>query len=86
MKIDNLEKCFFEASIKCAKYVGVKIKIEGFPKAEIIINENKNFDKKFEYYTRSYNEDLILKTFSGIRIVGFTYGNSFEEIEHDLIG
>lgn len=86
MNINNLEKCFEEASVKGAKYVGVKIKMEGFPKSEIIINDNENFDKKLSYYKNSYNQDLTLKTFSGIKIVGFTYGDSFETIEKDLIG
>lgn len=86
MNIDNLEKCFYEASNQEKKFVGVKIKIEGFPKAEIIINENANFDKKFAYYKNAYNSDLTLKTFNGIKIVGFTYGDTFKEIEEDLIG
>ena len=60
--------------------------MEGFPKSEIIINDNENFDKKLSYYKNSYNQDLTLKTFSGIKIVGFTYGDSFETIEKDLIG
>lgn len=85
MGINNLEKCFYEASHKGSKYVGVKIQIEGFPKAEIIINENKNFDMKFAYYKGAYNNDLTLKANPGIQIVGFTYGDSFEEIEKDLI-
>ena len=86
MKIENLEKCFYEASRQDKKYVGVKIQMQGFPKAEIIINENENFDSKFDYYKKAYNEDLTLKTFNGIRIVGFTYGDSFKDIEEDLIG
>lgn len=85
MKIRNLEKCFFKASQQCKKYVGVKIQMEGFPKPEIIINEYGNFDSKFAYYKKAYNDDLTLKTFNGIKIVGFTYGDSFEEIEHDLM-
>lgn len=85
LAIENLEKCFNAASHKDAKYVGVKIQMQGFPKPEIIINENKNFDSKFAYYKRAYNKDLTLKTFNGIRIVGFTYGSSFADIEHDLI-
>jgi hypothetical protein len=85
MNIENLEKCFFEASHKSAKYVGVKIQMQGFPRPEIIINENENFDSKFAYYKKAYNDDLTLKTFNGIKIVGFTYGESFEEIERDLM-
>ena len=85
MKIENLEKCFYEASKQNKKYVGVKIQMQGFSKPEIIINENENFDSKFDYYKKAYNEDLTLKTFNGIRIVGFTYGDSFKDIEEDLI-
>ncbi|CUU45551.1 hypothetical protein [Clostridium beijerinckii] len=85
MKIGNLEKCFFEASHSGAKYVGVKIQMQGFPKPEIIINEHENFDSKFAYYKKAYNDDLTLKTFNGVKIVGFTYGDSFEDIEHDLM-
>ncbi|MCD3217478.1 hypothetical protein FDJ70_07625 [Clostridium botulinum] len=86
LTINNLEKCFYEASQKNKKYVGIKIQMKGFLKAEIIINENANFDSKFDYYKKAYNEDLILKTFNGIKIVGFTFGDTFEEIEKDLLG
>ncbi|HID0768197.1 TPA: hypothetical protein ACXDAZ_002727 [Clostridium botulinum] len=85
LDINNLEKCFYEASQQDKKYVGVKIQMEGFPKAEIIINENANFDSKFEYYKRAYNEDLTLRSFNGIKIIGFTHGDTFEQIERDLI-
>ena len=86
MKFKNLEKCFCEASKQCKKYVGVKIKMQSFPNPEIIINENDNFDSKLDYYKKAYNEDLTLKTFNGIKIIGFTYGDSFKDIEEDLIG
>lgn len=85
MDIKNLEKCFYEASQQNKKYVGVKIEMQGFPKPEIIINENINFDSKFAYYKKAYNEDLTLKTFNGIKIVGFTYGDSFKEIEEMIL-
>lgn len=85
LTVDNLEKCFYEASHKGAKYVGVKIQMQGFPKPEIIINENENFDSKVAYYKKAYNDNLILKSFEGVKIVGFTYGDSFEAIEHDLM-
>ncbi|MBU5268902.1 hypothetical protein ACIR03_02685 [Clostridium cochlearium] len=86
LTINDLEKCFYEASHKDKKYVGVKIEMAGFEKPEIIINENANFDKKFDYYKKAYNETLTMKTFDGIKIVGFTYGDTFEEIEKDLLG
>lgn len=86
MNIDNLENCFKEASQQGRKYVGVKIQMQGFPRAEIIINENENFNDKFAYYKKAYHKDLVLKAFNGIKIVGFTYGDSFEDIEMDLIG
>lgn len=86
LTIHILEKCFYEASVQDKKYVGVKIQMKGFEKPEIIINENENFDKKFEYYKNAYNKDLTLKTFNGIKIIGFTYGDTFKEIETDLLG
>ena len=85
LTIDNLEACFNAASHADKKYVGVLIKMEGFPRPEVIINENENFDSKFAYYKKAYNENLTLKTFSGIRIIGFTYGDEFADIEYDLL-
>lgn len=86
MTIHNLEKCFYTASQLDKKYIGVKIVMKDFPRAEIIINENENFDLKFNYYKKAYNEDLTLKTCPEIKIVGFTYGDTFEDIEKDLLG
>ena len=86
MTIDNLEKCFNTAKVLNQKYVGVEIEMQGFTKPEIIINESENFDSKLAYYKKAYNEDLTLKAFNGIRIIGFTFGESFDDIEDDLIG
>ena len=85
MKIENLEKCFFEANNKDKKYVGVLIQMEGFIEPEVIINKNVNFDSKFAYYKKAYDENLTLRSFNGIKIIGFTSGNSFSDIEKDLI-
>lgn len=83
----NLLNCFTFAGLSKAKYVGVKIRMIGFEADEIIINERANFKSKLAYYMKAYNDDLELKTAPDkIRIVGFTYGNSFEEIERDLLG
>lgn len=84
LSIHNLENCFKSAKDLKQKYVGVKISMRGFKKPEIIINEYDNFDEKLKYYKNAYNEDLVLKSFNGIKIVGFTYGNTFDEIEIDL--
>ena len=86
MTIYSLERCFNEAKFMERKYIGVQIAMEGFTKSEIIINESENFDSKLAYYKKAYNEDLTLKAFNGIRIIGFTFGESFDDIEDDLIG
>jgi len=81
----DLEMVFNQAKIMDASYVGVKIQMQGFDKPETIINPNENFDEKLVYYKKAYNEDLTLKTFNGIKIVGFEYGNSFQEIQDWLM-
>lgn len=87
LTLHNLEKCFYEASKNDVGFVGVKIEMCGFEEPEVIINPNKNFDKKFFYYKNAYNEDLTLKNAPDkVKIVGFTYGNSYEDIRKDLIG
>lgn len=85
MKLMNLENCFKMAKEANAKYVGVCISTVGNEANEIIINPNVNFDKKLEYYKKAYNEDLVLKTYAGIKITGFTYGDTFDCIENQLV-
>jgi hypothetical protein len=85
MTLTGLTNCFELAKEINANYVGVKIEMQGFDKPEIIINPTTNFDAKLEYYKKAYNEDLTLKTFNGIRIVGFTYGETYSDIEYELL-
>ncbi|MCP3925534.1 MAG: hypothetical protein GY714_23440 [Desulfobacterales bacterium] len=85
MTIRNLERCFKVAIDKQVNYVGVLVQMKGFKKPEIIINENPNFKSKLVYYKKTYNDDLTLKTFNGIKIINFTYGNTFSDIENDLL-
>lgn len=85
LTINNLENCFSAAKENGAKFVGVKISMKDFPVPEVIINEYPNFDKKLEYYKGAYNTKLARKATDAIKIVGFTYGNSYEEIQKDLI-
>ena len=74
MTLSKLNEIFEEAKTCGAKFIGVKIEMQDFPKAEIIINERENFQAKQDYYNKAYNEDLTLKTFNGIRIVGVAAG------------
>lgn len=73
---ESFESCFKRNK----KYVCVKIKMNGFLKPEIIVNERQNFDTKLTYYKNAYNENLVLKSYSGIKIVGFMSMNSILEV------
>lgn len=86
LTIKNLENCFKVASQTHQQYVAVVVRMEGFPSDEVIINDYNNFDAKLEYYKSAYDEKLNHKFSKGISIIGFTYGDSFEDIEKDLIG
>jgi hypothetical protein len=81
----DLEKCFYDASINESEYIGVLIEMQDFPEPEVIINPLKNFDAKAAYYKKAYTDDLVLKTFSGIRIKDFVRGDNYEEIETALL-
>lgn len=85
VKMENLEICFNQAVVTGAAYVGVLIEMEGFPHPEVIINKNENIDSKLAYYKKTYGEDLNHKFAPGIRIVGFSYGQNFSDIESDLV-
>jgi len=84
LTIGDLEKCFKDASDQRKGYIGVLISMEGFPLPEAIINESANFDTKLAYYKKAYDKHLILKTFKGIRIIGFAHGNSFKALQRSL--
>lgn len=87
LNINNLENCFNKAWDEGFKYVGIKVWMDGFEKEEVIINSYKNFGDKLNYYMNAYNEDLTLKNAPDkVKIIGFTYGNSFNQIEKDLLG
>lgn len=85
LTLENLTNTFEFAIRNDANYVGVAIKMKDMPENEIIINPNDNFEDKLKYYQGAYNQDLTLKANPNIRIVGLTYGDSFEEIQDDLM-
>lgn len=80
----ELEERFAFAKKEDYEFIGVKIEMQGFEEPEIIINPKQNFDTKKDYYVKAYDEDLRLKTFSGICIVDCVYGDSFAEIQNKL--
>lgn len=84
LTMEYLENCFNRAMELNAGYVAVRIKMEGFPTDEIIINPLENAVEKLAYYKKTYDEDLEHKFAKGISIVGFTFGKDFSEIEEDL--
>ena len=89
MNKSELKAIFINANATGAKYIGVSIQTEGSSQPEIIINPNANFDAKFDYYMEAYDDDLILIAAKGkkdIRITAAGQGNSFEDIECQLIG
>ena len=88
MKKSELETVFINAKAVEARYIGVRIETEGSRQPEIIINPKENFDAKFDYYMSAYDDDLILISAKGkkdIRITGIAQGNTFEDIEYQLM-
>lgn len=74
--------CFQSGKAEDCKYIAVKVKMNNFADDEIIINPMSNVDSKSKHYENAYNDDLTLKNApQAVRIVDYTYGNSFEEIE-----
>lgn len=92
LTLTDLNECFSQAKEGGSRYIAVRISV-GLNKEEVIINPYENFDLKKAYYNHAYNENLRHK-FAGeedIRITGYTYGDSYREIEenlehYDLIG
>lgn len=84
-----LKAVFINAKAAGAKYIGAKIETEGSSEPEIIINPQGNFDAKFNYYMNAYDDELVLISAKGkkeIRITGAAHGNSFEDIQSQLLG
>lgn len=52
------------------KYLVIEVSVEG-NSPEIIINPKENFEAKFAYYEKAYNDDLTLKANPNIKIVRY---------------
>jgi hypothetical protein len=84
LKMRDLINCFNTANEQQFNWVAILVKNINSEGEELIINPYVNFDDKLEYYQKAYTDDLVLKTYDGIRIVGFTFGNTLEDIENQL--
>lgn len=82
--MEEMIEIFEDAKEFNSNYVAVKVEMDGFDKPEIIINEKENIDSKLEYYKKAYNDDLTHKHSLGIRIVNYSYGNTFEDIYNTI--
>lgn len=81
----DLVRMINDAMNKKAKYFGVKIKTEGMPSYELIINQYENLEYKLSYYINAYNEDLTLKSYNGIKIIGAGYSDDLKKLD-DILG
>lgn len=68
MNIELLEKTFNEAKEReCC--ICVEVTIPGQNDTELIINKFESLDNKLEYYKKTYDENLVHKNCSEIKIV-----------------
>jgi hypothetical protein len=84
-KKERLNYLFNQAIEHNYDYIGVVVEMSGFPSEELIVNSRPNFEKKLEYYNNAYDDDLVLKSFNGIKIVDFTLACDIGELASDFI-
>lgn len=85
LTLSKLEEIFDRAVYLDANYIAVAIEFDEADDVEIIINPIENVKYKMKYYKESYNEDLTHKYANGVKILAVAFGNTFEEIEQDLL-
>lgn len=86
MRKTHLRALFNQAIKEKNAYVAVEIETRGMEKPEYIINPYENIAQKLVYYDSAYNDDLVLKTYDGIRITGIAKGNSITDCLAWLMG
>jgi hypothetical protein len=68
-------------------FIYVVVHTEGHPKPELIVNPIANIEKKLEFYTTAYDENLVLKRFPGISIGQYGWVQSLHHIDEEgLLG
>lgn len=69
MKKNDFMQIVDEAITSSDKFIVVVILTRGNNAPEYIINPNANFQNKKEYYDNAYDENMVLKTYDGIKII-----------------
>jgi hypothetical protein len=82
--LEDLKKGYKNALENNAKYIGVAVRIPNIEGVEVIINTTLNFEEKWNYYQKAYDENLKLKLNPDIQIVALAFGDSFDDIEKQL--
>ena len=72
----ELENIFEEARKNHAQTIAVEITIPGQRDTEFIINQNRSFRNKLNYYKRTYNDDLVHNKVPSIKIVSAGFGDA----------
>lgn len=85
LSLTGLKKCFEKAIEEGFLMVGVAVQAEGMETPEIIINSHENFQYKLSYYLQAYNEDLTLKTYNKMKIVGYICDDYADTIVSELL-
>lgn len=69
MKKNDFMQIIDEAITSSDKFIVVVILTQSNNAPEYIINPNANFQNKKEYYDNAYDENMVLKTYDGIKII-----------------
>lgn len=81
-----LKNCFAQATQKGYKFIGLMVQLEDLTEPEIIVVQRSNFDSKLAYIQETYDNNLRSRMNENIAIIGFTYDNTFEGLEQQLLG
>ena len=81
LRMTDLESMFNQAIGFGSNYIGIKISYPNLFEPKIEIYSNKDFLNVLETYRTMYSNSLTYIECDDIKIVGFEYGNSFQEIE-----
>jgi hypothetical protein len=85
MTLKGLRRAINSDWARSSKYAAIAVTIPGEKGTETIINSHKNIKNKMAYWETAYNEDLTSKTNPEVKIVGYSFANTFAAIEQELV-